>query len=55
MLELKNIKKVYQTDKTQKVEVFNDLNITFDDCGFTAILGPSGCGKTTMLDRKSVV
>lgn len=50
MLELKNIKKVYQTDKTQKVEVFNDLNITFDDCGFTAILGPSGCGKTTMLN-----
>lgn len=50
MLKFQNVKKTYYLDKNNSVVVFNDLNLTLDDTGFTAILGPSGCGKTTMLN-----
>lgn len=49
MLDLINIKKDYYIDK-KPYTALKDLNISFEDNGFVAILGPSGCGKTTTLN-----
>lgn len=49
MLELKNIKKDYQT-KYLTVHAIKDLSIAFRKSEFVSILGPSGCGKTTLLN-----
>ena len=49
MLELKDIKKEYKTGNfTQKA--LDDVDLTFRDNEFVAVLGPSGSGKTTMLN-----
>ena len=55
MLELKNIKKIYELGKPgdknyQIVEALKDISIKFRDNEFVSILGPSGCGKTTLLN-----
>lgn len=55
MLELKNIKKIYELGKPgdknyQVVEALKDISIKFRDNEFVSILGPSGCGKTTLLN-----
>lgn len=55
MLELKNIKKVYEIGKPndknyQMVEALNGVNVQFRDTEFVSILGQSGCGKTTLLN-----
>lgn len=49
MLELKNIKKIYET-KDLRVEALKGINIQFRESEFVSILGPSGCGKTTFLN-----
>jgi putative ABC transport system permease protein len=49
MLELRHIHKDYLVDK-KPFSALNDINLTFPDKGFIAILGPSGCGKTTLLN-----
>lgn len=49
MLELKKIKKVYET-KDLKVTALDKVSIKFRKNEFVSILGPSGCGKTTMLN-----
>ena len=49
MLELKNIKKDYQT-KYLTVHAIKNLSIAFRKSEFVSILGPSGCGKTTLLN-----
>ena len=49
MLELKNIKKSYQTgDFVQKA--LDGITINFRKSEFASILGPSGSGKTTLLN-----
>lgn len=55
MLELKNIKKIYELGKPgdknyQAVEALRSVSVSFRDSEFVAILGPSGCGKTTLLN-----
>ena len=55
MLELRNIKKIYELGKPndknyQVVEALKDISIKFRDNEFVSILGPSGCGKTTLLN-----
>lgn len=49
MLELKDIKKIYET-KDLRVEALKGINIQFRESEFVSILGPSGCGKTTFLN-----
>lgn len=49
MLELKNIKKVYQSSDLKQTAL-KGVSITFRDKEFVSILGPSGSGKTTLLN-----
>ncbi len=49
MLELKNIKKVYETGE-EKVDALKGVSIKFRESEFVSILGQSGCGKTTLLN-----
>ncbi len=49
MLELKNIKKVYNTGGFRQVAL-DDVTLNFRDSEFVSILGPSGSGKTTLLN-----
>ena len=55
MLELKNIKKIYEIGKPkdkdyQLTHALRGVSITFRDSEFVSVLGPSGCGKTTLLN-----
>ena len=49
MLEIKNIKKIYETEGLKQIAL-NDVSINFRKCEFASILGPSGSGKTTLLN-----
>ena len=49
MLEIKGVKKVYETGGIRRV-VLNKIDINFRTSEFAAILGPSGSGKTTLLN-----
>ena len=49
MLELKNIKKTYDTG-IEKVHALKGINLQFRKSEFVSILGESGCGKTTLLN-----
>jgi Cu-processing system ATP-binding protein len=44
MIEIKNIYK-----KFGKLEVLNDVNLTFNKGECIALIGPNGCGKTTLI------
>lgn len=44
MIEIKNIYK-----KFGKLEVLNDVNLTFSKGECIALIGPNGCGKTTLI------
>ena len=55
MLELSNIKKVYEIGKKgskdyQVTHALRGLSVKFRKSEFVSILGPSGCGKTTLLN-----
>ncbi|MFP4371959.1 MAG: ABC transporter ATP-binding protein [Halanaerobium sp.] len=47
-LELKNIKKSFETEKGRKTAL-KDINLRIKENEFLTILGPSGCGKSTLL------
>lgn len=49
MLEIKNIKKTYETEDLKQIAL-NNVSINFRQCEFACILGPSGSGKTTLLN-----
>lgn len=49
MLELRSIKKVYQTESLKQTAL-RGVSVTFRDKEFVSILGPSGSGKTTLLN-----
>jgi Cu-processing system ATP-binding protein len=44
MIEIKNIYK-----KFEKLEVLNDINLSFKKGECIALIGPNGCGKTTLI------
>lgn len=49
MLNMKNISKVYQTEKVQ-THALRDFNLEVKEGEFIAVTGPSGSGKTTFLN-----
>ncbi len=49
MLQLKNIRKTFQTDKIETIAL-SDINLTVNKGEFVSIMGPSGCGKSTLLN-----
>jgi putative ABC transport system ATP-binding protein len=49
MIQLKEIEKVYRTDRIETVAL-SDVNLTVGEGEFVSIMGPSGCGKSTLLN-----
>jgi putative ABC transport system ATP-binding protein len=49
MIQLKEIEKVYRTDRIETVAL-SDVNLTVGEGEFISIMGPSGCGKSTLLN-----
>lgn len=52
MIEIKGLKKIFYT-KAQEFIALNDINLTFYDGEFIAVLGESGSGKSTLLNMLS--
>ena len=48
ILNIKNLKKIYHTDKEEVIAV-DDVSFDLHENEFIAIVGPSGCGKSTIL------
>ena len=48
-IEIKNINKSFESKKTDKLSVLEDINLTINDGELICLLGPSGCGKTPLL------
>ena len=48
ILSVKNLKKIYHTDK-EEIIALEDITFDLNDGEFIAIVGPSGCGKSTIL------
>src|SRR6056297_985025 len=49
IVELKKLVKIYD-DSEVKVKAVDNINLSFDEGEFAAIVGPSGSGKTTLLN-----
>jgi len=49
MIRLHEIRKVFNAGKPNEFVALEDINITLDSHGITALTGPSGSGKTTLL------
>jgi ABC-type nitrate/sulfonate/bicarbonate transport system ATPase subunit len=50
LLEIANLKKVFERPPAPPVTAFEDVNLTVGNGEFMTIIGPSGCGKTTLLN-----
>jgi putative ABC transport system ATP-binding protein len=49
VIDIKNVHKIYN-DSEVKVHAVNNINLSFEQGEFAAIVGPSGSGKTTLLN-----
>lgn len=52
-LIIKGLSKYFPINKNQSFTALNNINLSFDDVGFVAIIGKSGSGKTTLLNMIS--
>ncbi|MDE6414786.1 MAG: ABC transporter ATP-binding protein/permease [Anaeroplasmataceae bacterium] len=50
MLIIRDVTKIYKTQKQKEVKALDQINYEFDEQGFYAILGKSGSGKSTLLN-----
>ena len=49
LVELRGVVKTFHRD-SQVIEIFDGLDLTFEEGSFTALMGPSGSGKSTLLN-----
>jgi NitT/TauT family transport system ATP-binding protein len=49
-ISLKRLKKTFEDDEGNLVEVIRDITLDIQEREFISIVGPSGCGKTTMFN-----
>ena len=49
MISLKNVDKVYQTERVETLALHN-INLDIAPGEFVSVMGPSGCGKSTLLN-----
>lgn len=49
MIDLINVKKVYETGNSQKIYAVNNISLKINDGEMVAIIGTSGAGKTSLL------
>lgn len=50
MIELKNLTKIYKTNRKSDIKAVNDVSLKLPDKGFVFIIGKSGSGKSTLLN-----
>ena len=50
IITINNLNRIYNEGTDIPVHAVNDVNLTFKQGEFSAIVGPSGCGKTTLLN-----
>ncbi len=50
LIEIKNLKKIYNVSDNNKLLLFENLNFNIPRNSITSIIGPSGCGKSTLLN-----
>ena len=48
-IEIKELTKIYNTERGKKIGVFQNLNTEIFEDEFVCLIGPSGCGKSTLL------
>src|SRR5262245_17721960 len=49
MIQLRNVEKVYRTDRIETVALC-DITLDIADGEFVTVMGPSGCGKSSLLN-----
>jgi len=50
LIKITNLKKIFNLTNSQKLLIFDNLNLDITNKSITSIIGPSGCGKSTLLN-----
>ena len=50
LLKIKNLKKKYQINKEESLQVLKGLSFSIAHGEMAAVMGASGCGKTTLIN-----